>query len=294
MTRFQKKCLIFSVGLHGLLVVILFASAGFSSSPPPMDLQVMTLIPANIVDRAGAGGGTPALNIVPLPHPQPAPAPQTVQTEQVDRVEMATPLPQRREPTHPLPPRDEPKETRDIALEPSPKMTKSASRHEIHVSYTPANGARGAKKAEKSSPSTSLAKAEGLRRREIENALAGLASNVRSSGSSSTIVDVAGIGGGAAFAGYRDAVFSAYYHAWITPENNPGRPPVARVTIARDGSVISAEIERHSDNEELDRSVQRALLEVIKLPPFPDSTQDAQRTFVIRFIPDPKTKELAG
>jgi protein TonB len=290
MTRLQKKCMVFSVGLHGLLVVILFASAGFGSSPPPTDLQVMTLIPANIVDRAGAGGGTPVLNLTPLPQPQPTPPPQTVQTEQVEHVEIATP-PQRRETVRPMP---APDEAKTAALESKPKPPKPSSGHEIHPSYTLANSSTSAKKAEKSPSSASPERTQSSRKKEIENALAELASGVRSSGGPSTIVDVEGIGGGEAFAGYRDVIYSYYYRAWVTPDNTASRLATAdaRVTVARDGRIISAELVRPSDDRALDKSVERALREVTKLPPFPASARDTQRTFVIRFNLD--AKELAG
>jgi TonB family protein len=296
MTRLQKKCLVFSVGLHGLLAVLLLASAGFSSSPPPMDLQVMTLIPANIVDRAGTGGGTPALNLRPLPQlvpqPVPQPMPLTVQTEKFERVEAPTP-PQRKETKRPVPVPDEPK---DVALESKPIVPKPSPKHEVHVSYTPANVATSRKKTDKSSSSqpSSSSRSEARRLKEIENTLGELASGVRNSGSPNTIVDVQGIGGGEAFAGYRDVVYNAYYHAWIAPDNTANRLAMAyaKVTIARDGSIISAELVRPSDDRELDKSVERALREVTKLQPFPASTQDTQRTFTIRFSPD--AKELAG
>ena len=60
MTRLQKKCFVFSMGLHGLLAATLIVSAGFSSRPEDSGLQVLSMIPANILDGAGAHGGTPA------------------------------------------------------------------------------------------------------------------------------------------------------------------------------------------------------------------------------------------
>jgi len=300
MTRLQKKCLFFSLGLHGLLTVILFASAGFSSNPPPMDLQVLTMIPANIVDKAGSGGGTPVVNLTPQPPAQPKPQPQsqplppaqpqTVKTEKAERVQIAAP-PEHKETIRPLP---VPDDTKELTLESKPKPPKPSSRHEIHPTYTEASDAKSVKKTAKSPSSTSPARSEARRLKEIENSLAALASNVRSSGSPNTIVDVEGIGGGAAFANYRDVVFSFYYRAWITPDNAASRlsSADAKVTIARDGRIISAELVRSSDDRALDKSVERALREVTKLPPFPASTEDTQRTFVIRF--NLEAKEMTG
>jgi TonB family protein len=297
MTRLQKKCMFFSLGLHGLLAVILLGSAGFGSRPQQTDLQVLTMISANIVDRAGSGGGTRGVSLTPQPQGQPRaqsqsrPQPQAVHVEQA-QAEPARPTPRpRREITHPRP---EPDDSKDVALESKPRPSKRHPRHEVQVDYTPAHAATREKRFEASQSSASSARAEARRLKEIESSLAELASGVRSSGSQNSIVDVDGIGGGEAFAGYRDVVFSAYYHAWITPDNAASRlgSVDAKVTIARDGSILSAELVRPSDDRALDRSVERALREVTQLPPFPASTQDTQRTYVIRFSLE--AKEMSG
>ena len=295
MTRQQKKCMVFSLGLHCLLAVILFASAGFGSRPEQTDLQVMVMIPANIVDRSGAGGGTRVVNLTPQPQAQPRvqsqPQPQAVHVEQ-DHAEPVRPTPRLRpEITHPLPAPDDLKEA---ALESKPKKSSRQTQHEVQVSYPPAHSATSVKKSQTNPSSQSSARAEARRLKEIENALANLASGVRNSGSPNTIVDVDGIGGGEAFAGYRDAVFSAYYHAWITPDDTASRLGAAdaKVTIARDGSIMYAELVRPSDGKGLDKSVERVLHAVTKLPPFPASTKDTQRTYVIRFSLE--AKEMSG
>jgi TonB family protein len=297
MTRLQKKCMVFSVGLHGLLVIILLDSAGFGTTPPQPDLQVLTLIPANIVDRAGSGGGTLVPNVLPpqkaQTQPQPEPAPQPVQTEKVERAPIPAP-PRPKETVRPMP---VPDETKDVALEPKPKPPKPSPRHEIRVSYTPASATSSRKKPDKSATTetASSVRAEARRLKDIENSLAQLASGVRSSGSPNTIVDLEGIGGGEAFAGYRNVVYSYYYRAWTAPDSTASRTisADAKVVIARDGSIISAELIRPSEDRALDKSVERALRMVTKLPPFPASARDEQRTFVIRFSPS-EAKEMAG
>ncbi|HTA31517.1 MAG TPA: TonB C-terminal domain-containing protein [Candidatus Cybelea sp.] len=292
--------MVFSLGLHGLLGVILLGSAGFGSRPQQMDLQILTMIPANIVDRAGAGGGTRMVNPTPEPpaqpraqapsQPQPPPQPAHVEQAQSEPVH-AKPLP-RSEPTHELPVPDDSKE---LAMDSKPKSSKHPPRHEVKPTYTLAHATTTPKKhqTDQSSPSQSSARAEARRRKEIENALADLASGVRSSGSPNAIVDTEGIGGGEAFAGYRNAVYSAYYHAF-RPDDAASRQSVAeaKVTVASDGSIIVAELVHPSGDIALDRSVERALHEVTKLPAFPASAQDTQRTFVIRFSPE--AKEMSG
>src|SRR5207244_1671728 len=101
-------------------------------------------------------------------------------------------------------------------------------------------------------------------------------------------------GGGAAFADYRTIVYSAYYNAWIAPEELIDDEAVTevRVVIARDGSIISADITGKSGKAVLDRSVERALRAVRQLPAFPEAAKDSQRTFKIRF--NLKAKQSSG
>jgi TonB family protein len=298
MTRLQKKCLLFSVGLHGLLAVILIGSAGFGSRPQQVELQILHFIPANIVDRAGAGGGAQVVNPTTQPQVQ-APAraqspPQTqppaVRVEQT-HAEPVRPRPLPRTESIQAPPEKE--DSKELAMESKSKPSHERPRHEVKPTYTLAHTSTHAKKSEANQSSQATARAEARRLKEIENALNGLASDVRSSGSPNNIVDMEGIGGGDAFAGYRDVVYSAYYRAF-RPDDVASRSVAAeaKVTIASDGSIIVAELVRPSDDKALDRSVERALREVTKLPPFPASTRDTQRTFVIRFSPE--AKEMSG
>ncbi len=303
MNRLQKKCLSFALGLHGLVVLILLVGPGFRSRPQPADLQIMTIIPARILDRAGAGGGSPMVTVnqppaaAPVPvQPKPQPLPPVVYTPPVERPRR--PTPPRREEVEP--PKPEPRPSDDLLLEPKEKPHKP--RHEITTDYTPANEAKTSKKADKDQSREKQSRekqareaaerAEAQRLREIQESLGQLAKGVKSSGAPNTAVDVAGIGGGEAFASYRNVIFNAYYHAWITPDSLSDRTAEAdaKVTIARDGSILSAEIVRPSGNGVLDRSVERALRAVTKLPPFPTEARDQERTFTIQFSPSLENK----
>ena len=78
MTRLQKKCFLFSAGMHLLLGIILIGTSAFRDKPAAKDEQILTMIPSRILDEAGAGGGSPA----PLPAPQPSqPAAPVVQAD---------------------------------------------------------------------------------------------------------------------------------------------------------------------------------------------------------------------
>jgi TonB family protein len=298
MSRLQKKCFVFSVGLHGLLVVILLGSAAFRNRAEETDAPILSMIPANIIDAAGAGGGQPAPASRPAPslsqaQPQIQPAPQArtepqaAQPQPVPRVERRRPQATEEETeTHAL-----------VSVEtPAPRPAKTHRQHEIHPTFTPTGRTSAHVRSDASETSSQVStRSEAGRLNEIENSLDHLASGVQTSGAGRTVVDVPGIGGGGeVFAGYDDLVRSAYYHAWVAPENGADRTalPEARIVVARDGSIISAVLVSPSGEALLDKSVERALRAVAKLPPFPASAHDEQRTFRIQFSLD--LKETSG
>jgi TonB family protein len=300
MTRLQKKCFMFSAGMHGLLGIILLGSSAFREKPSTKDIPILTMIPSRILDEAGAGGGSPE----PAAPPQPAPVPSQPVAQ------AAQPAPQVVQPPQPVaPPRPaEPVERpvpREVEREPVPQpvvANEPEARpvhkvHEIHVDYTPADSvARQTKtKTSASAPVESSSSAESRRlRREIAESLDALASGVKSSGAQGTVVQMPGQGGGEAFAGYETVVYNAYYHAWITPDSVADKLAGAdvKIVVARDGTIISAEIVSKSGEPALDKSVGRVLRAVTKLPPFPTSARDEERTFLIRF--NLEGKEASG
>ena len=90
---------------------------------------------------------------------------------------------------------------------------------------------------------------------------------VKSSGAEETVVDMPGQGGGEAFVGYETFIYNAYYHAWITPDSVADRLAAtdAKIVVARDGTILSAEIITKSGEPALDKSVERALRAVTKI-----------------------------
>ncbi len=293
MNRVQKKCFVFSVGMHGLLLVILLGSAAFRDRPEETETPILSLIPANLLDKAGVGGGEPAPTIR-APQAQLLPQPQTQAVAPRPRPEPPVVQPEPARPTERQKPQKVEEETRPVvAAENSlPSLSKPRHQHEIHPTFTTA--ARTTNHETSDTPqatSQASARAEARRLNAIEHSLDNLASGVQTSGASRTIVDVPGIGGGGeVFAGYRDAIRSIYYKAWIAPENGGDKSalPEAKIEVARDGSIISAELVSPSGETALDKSVIRALRAVTKLPPFPSSSHDEQRTFRMQFSLDLK------
>jgi len=215
-----------------------------------------------------------------------------MRTEVVGRVEHAKPKEEEQE-VRPLP---APKRIETpVAQRETPVAKPSAKptpRHEIHPSYTPATGVTNNKKTtETTEAAQSASAAEAKRLRQVEQSLSQLSSVVQSSAAEKTTVDVPGIGGGGeVFAGYNEVVKSIYYRAWITQDSVADRvaAPVARIVVARDGTIVSAELVTPSGDDSLDKSVDRALRRVTKLPPFPAGAHDEERTFRIRFSLDVK------
>jgi len=298
MTRLQKKCLMFSCGMHVLLLAIVLAGSAFSEKPAPEETPILTMFPANIVDRAGAGGGSPVPATVQPQQPQPTPPvfqpPQPARREAtaeprraVEPVERPRPHPVAREYTEPLP------ESKEGESRPKPEKRKH---HEITPTFTPATPKTKAEQAEdERAEAKAAARAEARRLAQIARTFDNLATGVKRSAAQATVVaESPGEGGGEAFAGYETVIYNIYYHRWVPPDNAANRLATTdvRIVVARDGTIVSSEIVRRSGEEPMDKSVDRVLREVTKLPPFPAGARDEQRTFIIRF--DLESKEGSG
>lgn len=98
----------------------------------------------------------------------------------------------------------------------------------------------------------------------------------------------------AAYANYADVVKSVYEQAWVPPDNaeNDEANTKVRVTIASDGTVISARIITPSGDAGVDASIQRTLERVTFIKPFPAGAQEQERTYIINF--NLKAKRMLG
>jgi TonB family protein len=255
MNRLQKKCVIGTAGVHLLLLVILFVGpAFFYSRPKADDMQVLDVIPANLIDAAfnsGVANATPPppAPVVTPPQPQPAPpAPKPVATppsfmqalEKVFKPEPVKPAPN---------------------LEPPRKIQIST---QLVARTAPESSANAAARAQ-----------------AIRSALRNLKKNF----TPGTVVDMPGSGSGAAYASYRDAIATIYYDAWTPPANadNDEANTKVSVTIASDGTVISARIVTPSGDKHVDDSIQRTLDRVTFIAPFPQGAVEKERTYIINF-----------
>ncbi len=99
---------------------------------------------------------------------------------------------------------------------------------------------------------------DGARRTRLGRRLAACATTI----APGTTLEAFGPGGGGeVYASYDQVVQSIYWHAWTPPEDAASDKAVtkASVTIASDGSVLSARIINPSEDSSVDRSVQRTL-----------------------------------
>ncbi|HWW02422.1 MAG TPA: TonB C-terminal domain-containing protein [Candidatus Acidoferrum sp.] len=284
MDRLQKKCFVVSASLHLLLALILVVGPAFlSSNHPSSDFQELTFIPDKLIDADRAGGGNP--NVRP-----PAAAPT-----------LPPPVTQARPPAPPppqperLPETPAPKETRNNAPDPdSLEVAKDRTPKKPEIST----------KLVTRKPSSQLAKADLDKeaqlqerqrledRRRLMNQIGRTAESIHDSTAPPTAVGELGPGGGGpSYASYKAWVQTVYLDAWVPPDDITSVAVIAYadVTIAKDGTIISAKIVTRSGDSQVDSSVQRTLDRVTTIGrPFPEGAKESERTYKLKF--DLKTK----
>jgi TonB family protein len=270
MNRLQKKCAIATVGIHLLLLIILFVGPAFFNREPKVDnTTVLDVIPANLVDAAvnsGVRNATPPppapvvtpqppTPVAPAPIVQPAPPPpepkpvvtEPTLAERIEKIFKSEPVKSAPEKT----------ETTKHTIEIS---TQLVSRAEQPASTSTLNSHRAAKTL-----STTI-------------------KNLEKNFTPGTTIDMRG-DNSVASANYASVVKSIYDRAWELPAAVKDENIIVSVTIASDGTVITSRIINPSGDEPADESVQRTLDRVTYIAPFPEGTTDKQRTYTINFNP---------
>jgi TonB family protein len=222
------------------------------------DLNVLDVIPSNLIDAQFTSGVRNAQPPPPVAQPAPQPpAPQPVVTPPPP-----APAPEPVVKPEPVKPAPVPDKIQTHKIEPNLKpVVRNAPRN----TTTPDNSAQ--------------------RTRALRSAIRNLKNNF----SPSTTVDMPG-NSSVAYANYAAVVKSVYDQAWTLPDSiaNDDENVKVRVTIASDGTVISARVIYSSGDGALDASVQRTLERVTFIAPFPEGTTDKQRTYTINFNPQVK------
>ena len=288
MNRLQKKCLITTAGFH-LLVVTLVCCSGFftfTRKPKPDDTQPVTVIPANLIDAelsSGVKGAQPPPPTAPTP-PQPVqqptppqPKPPEPKPEPVKQPDPVPVKPQKLTPDDLKPVDPTPKPVKPVPEKPKINLT-MVTRSVPKVTDTrEADAQREAAKEAK------------RRATAIARALKDINSHV----STDTKIDMPG-NGVVSYANYDSVVKSIYTQAWTPPDDTASDDANTKVavTIASDGTVISAHILNPSGDARVDASVQRTLDRVKFVAPFPDGAKEKERTFKINF--NLKAKRMLG
>jgi colicin import membrane protein len=297
MSRLEKKCYIVSTVLHGLLVAIfLFGSAFLSPQrKTDLDLKPLTMVPAKLVDGLSGGGGNPTIRpaedkekgqtLTQPPLEPPVEPPKVEQTPQLPK-----PVPEKAE-TKPTPAK-----TEEVKLtKPSAKAlaqpkddAKRTPEKQPHVDLTrvvPRSSTSAKDKAKADADAKErVAAAERAAKQRALATLKDATSRLKGF-ESGTVVEVGGPGG-EAYADYGQFVRTVYDEAWLVSDEVSDDNSVAevRITIARNGDVVSRRISKPSGNRALDRSVQRALDKVKTIGrPFPEGAKESERTFTIEF-----------
>ena len=276
MDRTQKKCIIASTGVHLLLTLILVVAPAFLSAKSQSDnLPVLDFIPVKTVDALVSGGG-----------------------ERDAKPPPSTPAPQTRPPAlQPAPPpsvekpivKELPKEEEVKSLKPDPESLEPAKERKKLPDVSTTLTTRTKDKTEKTreeARARAEAKALADARRRVAQQIDQAVENIATGVSGSTALKLRGPGGGGLpYANFLQSVKSVYDRAWVAPDGEAEGDAVvtASVTIARDGTVVSARITNASGNSAVDRSVQAALDRVRYAAPLPDDAREDQRTVDIRF-----------
>jgi TonB family protein len=283
MSRFEKKCLVASAGVHGIVALLLFAGPWiWVSQHQERALPPLTMIPSRLIDGLTSGGGSPTATASAVPAPARA-AQQPVLAPPAPPLLRAEPTPPRSRPRRSAEPAvNTQRATRPDDSEDSPDTR--PSRHKIELSLTREPGGSGSSRqrtaAETRAEGEANARAGQARFAARLNGVIGAIGTGLSTG---TALDVPGPGGQAS-ADYRQYVISVYKQAWVTPANFTDKLATVkvRVVVLRNGTVDSFQIVRRSGSAMLDVSVER-LKTVTFIAPFPEGAQDEKRTFIINF-----------
>jgi TonB family protein len=304
MNRLRTKCFIATTACHGLLLgILLFGSALMPSREEPVSSTIKFYSAVKISDLLSSGGDANASVPVAPPAPvatpaKPASAPPAPQVKPKPAPVIVKPLPAPKAVVEPSKPRVEPpKLTRATPKNSTPKVEPELpTKPEPHkVVINPESLKLAVRKStdlakqqqqEAAAAAAAAAAAEQKRRaQQFAEAYKKIGQDL----SSKPLVDLGTTPGagtpGELTVNYRDIIASKYYNAWSAPPDLDEATPVviASVTIARDGSVVTAHITKPSGNASMDRSIAKVLETVTFIEPFPASFKEQERTVTIKF-----------
>ena len=262
MGRLKRSCVVGSVVFHALTLALLVLAPVLLAKRVEK-VQVIDLIPSEIVDQIMA----PPAPVAPPTPPTPAPTKPTPPKP--------TPPEPKPKPPDPTPPKPKPKPVEVVKPKPKPKPVKP----KINVNLKSTLRQPDTQKVKAQQAAAERARqAEAKRQAALKQSLNKLDSKL----SGRTSVNVPQ--GRYAAANYESLIRRKYVDATIHPGTISGDPVVkVQLVIARNGNVISARIIGVSGLASWDRAVQKALDRVKRIAPFPAGMSGAKKTFNLNF-----------
>ncbi|MBL9175323.1 MAG: TonB C-terminal domain-containing protein [Verrucomicrobiales bacterium] len=320
MDRTLQRCLVGSTAAHAAILLLVLLLGGLAARKViEPEVPVLQFLPTDLRLTMGdqIGGGSPN----PLPPatrevPGPPPAAQSQPPS------IPTPPPQAPVPTPKV--REDPPPSESATKPPAPAVTKTspprievakeprlmAKAQDVDPSRLPdkpikmasaptvqTSSARrrrtdedkkAAEEAAEAAASASRARAERIATaRSLAERLSGAATGVSKNVGASTQIEMPGPGG-AAYAPYYAYLQSYLKLQWRKPTTSSEQEAATSVelTIARDGTLLSADITRRSGVKSLDSSVEDLFRRVRKLNPLPPEFGDARMVVPVKFVLD--------
>lgn len=294
----RNRCLVASVFIHGSLLSLLLFAPAFT--PHHDSFPVLELVPTNIkaTDGDKIGGGSPNAQPPPTVPPKPAPLAEDQPTKPELKPEPKVPRPivVANDPVRLKPHNISP--DNDPLLHPKPPKKPIKPSTDIKVAATlrkrnPQDDPAERKAAEDAAEREAAEKKRQNRadqvarlnqqRQQFAHSLGGAAGAISKNLSGRTTIEMPGPGG-QAYAPYGSILGAFYKERWRKPSALSAQmaSAVVEVVIARDGSLVDWHVEK-SGFRELDDSIAEVIRRHPKLPPLPEGTTDARRTFRIKF-----------
>lgn len=286
MSRLQKKCLLASTGLHGLLLLVLIVGPAFVRRKQEMPPPTIQLVHPGVISAILSAPAAPAAPASTPPQPRP-PEPKRATPPPEPKRTVPPPEPKRKvetsKPAAKPPPKPPVKIKQAPVKPPTVKTVKTETpspRSKVKVAnldklYTPRDPEEERRQREKTQR-----EAERLRQKQMSQ----LNRILDTSFSSPVKIQVQG-GSSVSFMSYGQHVISVYERNWHVPGDLAGlnHSVAVTVTIARDGRVRSARIVGRSGVGAVDRSVQETIEVVRRFEPFPAGSTEDEKTFTVDF-----------
>lgn len=310
----QKKCLTASAITHGLLLLLVFVGSAFippKPKPPEVEIQLFDIITDDfhlVAEDGVMSGGNPDArkgNPTPQPAPQqpaPTPQPQQPKTQNIPVAQPPEPKPEQKvepvkqpekakdqvvqeKPKPKIDPDDFKISEKKVVKKPEPKKEETLSLKDIlskaekrTVTTTQPKG-RESDSDSKSNRETQMAANDALN--DLKRRLGERSGSPNGSGD---VDDILGPGG-ARVASYSLYLASVYRDAWVPPARSASGVKVrVRVTISRDGVVISSDTIGKSGNRDFDRAADATIARVRRFDR-PPPTREPSVTYTIEFVP---------